>query len=107
MEELEKELEELREYKTMREKQDTEAALFTERAKRIADAGLGVSLEDVETKKAYWLGLSDEDFETTLVLIKEIKPAVASVTPPDVSGDVATKSNIDLVREGFATMKQK
>ena len=106
MEEFEKELEELREYKALREKQDTEAALFDVRTKSITDAGLTVSSEEIEAKKDFWLSLSDESFETMLSMMKELKPASASATPPDVSGSV-TKSNVDIVRDGLAEMRKK
>jgi len=105
MEELKKELEELRDYKTLREKQDTEAALFDERVKSIADAGITASPEEIEAKKDFWLSLSDESFETMLSMMKELKPASASATPPDVSGNTA-KSNMDIVRDGFAKMRK-
>jgi hypothetical protein len=106
MEEFKKELEELREYKTLREKQDTEAAVFNARVKGITDAGLTVSPEEIEAKKDFWLSLSDESFETMLSMMKEFKPASASATPPDVSGNV-TKSNVDIVRKGFADLRKK
>lgn len=105
MEELEKELEELREYKALREKQDTDAAVFDARVKGIADAGLTVSSEEIEAKKDFWLSLSDDSFETMLSMMKELKPASASATPPDVSGN-ATKSNVDIVRKGLAEMRK-
>ena len=90
----------------MREKQDTEAALFDLRTKSIADADLTVSPEEIEAKKEFWLSLSDESFETMLGMMKELKPASASATPPDVSGNV-TKSNVDIVRDGLAEMRKK
>jgi len=106
MEDNEKELEELREYKFLREKQDAEAALFDARTKSIADAGLTVSPEEIEAKKDFWLSLSEESFVTMLSMMKELKPAIASTIPPDVSGNV-TKSNVDIVRDGLAEMRKK
>jgi len=105
MEEFEKELEELREYKTERERLDTEATLFTARTKSIADAGLTVSSEEIEAKKDFWLGLSEDSFVTMLSMMKELKPASASTILPDVSGNT-TKSPVDIVRAGFAEMRK-
>jgi len=106
MDEQEKELVELREYKVEREKKDAEAALFAERTKGIADAGLTVSTEEIEAKKDFWLSLSDESFGTMLSMMKELKPASASASLPDVSGS-ATVSTLDIVRAGLAEMRTK
>ena len=105
MEEFEKELEELREYKAERERLDTEATLFTARTQSIADAGLTVSSEEIEAKKDFWLSLSDESFVTMLSMMKQLRPASASTNLPDVSGST-TESTVDIVRAGLAEMRK-
>jgi len=100
MKKLEQELEDLRAYKKEREEADARAAKIKARGALIAEAGIEVSMEDNED---FWLCLTDEAFETVLTMLKERKPASASL--PDVSGNLSTNS-VDLVREGFKQLRE-
>ena len=93
----------LLEYKTNREREDTEAALLKDRLTILTEAGFEFDDEQVSTNRGLWLTLDEEAFVVYVSHLKEVKESNASVEGnpviPDLSSTASNENNLDTLRQ--------
>ncbi len=108
---LASEVEGLRQFKADVEKVQAQAALWTARTAKFAEAGIEMKAEDLEAKREKFLKLDDEAFD---LLVSELKgqktEATAEVhTETPIPASVAktqTRNQIEIVRAGLQALKE-
>ena len=105
---LEEELDTLRQYKEQREKEDSEAEIYSRRIEDLTQAGIELSQEELEQNKAAWVTMDDTTFAMVVSLLKAkgTSSTEASVQVPDLSGE-GSVSPLEVVRRGLTEMKNK
>lgn len=105
IEALTAERDELQSWKAEREKHDAEAALLEKRLAALAEAGFTYEADAVESKRVFWLSLSDEAFATYVSEIKAVQEAKASREDgngvPDLSGEAGKGNALETLMDHF------
>ena len=104
------EIKALKEFKAAVEEKEAQAALLSRRLEIFASAGISLTPEEIEAKKAYWLRMDDEQFT---FLVGEMKPRIQensslqNKVPDRVTGYRGTKSALDIVKDGLKELGKK
>lgn len=107
---LASEVEGLRQFKAEVERVQAQAALWTARTAKLAEAGIEMKAEDLEAKREKFLKLDDEAFDLLVAELKGLKTETAEVhneTP--IPGSVAggqKLNRIEIVRAGLQALKE-
>lgn len=104
------ELASLKEFKAAVDKREAEAQLLSNRLAKLAESGINYTDEEVSAKREMLLNLDEVAFD---YLVAELKDAVkeaasgdeTSKIPGSVTSTTSTKSNLEIVREGFKSLK--
>jgi len=103
-EKLQAEVNKLREYKELREKEDAEATLLAKRLGQLSEAGINLSGEDAAAKRELWLELSEDAFTQLMDVMITSKRSFASSDVPDL-GAAPSRSNVEIIRAGLKKLK--